>query len=385
MIDILIINLACLMYRGWPERANLLRKIRLSQFSFLPVAVIASILVLTSFLTLFSPEIINHLFLGYVAILLSSILYPQPFGLLVALLFSIQGVMVILHLEGLAFDVQGKIDATFLHIPLFGIAALLISELMEGRKKVIEENILLEAEEERLKDTEKRRSQFIHTLTHELKTPLTSTIASGEMLAEEIGEGQNLQSILIRNINDSAQEMDQRVSELLDVARMGALSFEIKPEELDIKPILSECYLAFSPQAQTREQSLKLILPPILPRVQGDRKRLVQVVQNLLRNAVKFTPRRGEIILRAEKGETDLVVEVEDNGPGIPEKEMENLFKPYYRLEAHQRTRGLGLGLYLVKRLVELHQGRVWVESKVGEGSKFCFSLPLNEDESTPD
>jgi signal transduction histidine kinase len=179
--------------------------------------------------------------------------------------------------------------------------------------------------------------------------------------------------------------MNGRISELLDMAKMESEGFELKLEELDLKPILEDCASRVLPQAQVKEQSLELELPPSLPEVIGDRLRISQIVLNLLSNAVKFTPEGGSIILRVKEKEASLIVEVEDNGPGIPEEEIENIFRPYYRLEGHENLCGVGLGLLLVKRLVELHQGRVEVKSELEKGSIFSFSLPIKKDEATPD
>jgi signal transduction histidine kinase len=112
--------------------------------------------------------------------------------------------------------------------------------------------------------------------------------------------------------------------------------------------------------------------------VRADQVRLRQIVLNLLNNALNYTPEGGRIILRAGQKDANLVVEVEDNGPGIAEEEHQHMFEPYHRMEvAGERLSGLGLGLALCKMLVDLHGGQIWVKSRVGKGSTFSFSLPL--------
>jgi signal transduction histidine kinase len=119
-------------------------------------------------------------------------------------------------------------------------------------------------------------------------------------------------------------------------------------------------------------------LPSSNPVVSADRDRLRQIIQNLLNNALKFTPAGGEIIFRAREEGDNLVVEVQDTGPGISKEDQKRLFDPYYRrVEDRERLSGLGLGLALAKTLVELHGGQIWVKSKKGQGSTFGFSLPL--------
>jgi two-component system phosphate regulon sensor histidine kinase PhoR len=121
-----------------------------------------------------------------------------------------------------------------------------------------------------------------------------------------------------------------------------------------------------------------MTLPDSLPPVWADTDRLRQVVQNLLINASKFTPEGGKITLKAKERDGSLVVEVQDNGPGIPEKDQKRLFQPYNRqLGDREHLSGLGLGLALCKYLVELHDGEIWLNSRVGKGSIFGFSIPL--------
>jgi hypothetical protein len=180
--------------------------------------------------------------------------------------------------------------------------------------------------------------------------------------------------------------MDERISELLDTIRVRRDGFEIKRGEVDLKALLTETASGFNPQVKSKEQSFVLCLPPSLPIVWGDKKRINQVVQNLLSNAMKFTPAGGSITLRAEDEGDNLKVEVEDTGPGVPPEDQERLFEPYFRLKEHSRLPGVGLGLYLSRRLVELHGGRMEIKSKVGRGTNFSFFLPKGGgDESTFD
>jgi len=132
-----------------------------------------------------------------------------------------------------------------------------------------------------------------------------------------------------------------------------------------------------SPVASSHGQALILELPSSLPLARAEEGRLRQVVLNLLNNASKFTPGGGKIVLRAKEDGADLVVEVQDTGRGINAAEQQRLFEPYHRLESdREHLSGLGLGLALCKTLVELHGGRIWVQSEAGKGSTFGFSVP---------
>ena len=164
----------------------------------------------------------------------------------------------------------------------------------------------------------------------------------------------------------------------MDLARMRVKDFQLQLETLDIKPVLQEVVAQFSTIVQGKGQSVDLKLPSSLPVTKADRQRIEQILFNLLTNASKFTPSNGHIVVKARRDEANLVVEVQDSGPGITPEEVARLFKPYDRIEAdRQRFPGLGLGLALSKHLVELHGGQIWVQSEVGKGSTFAFSLPL--------
>lgn len=225
----------------------------------------------------------------------------------------------------------------------------------------------------------KEGSEFIAAISHELKTPLTSIIASGDLLSEEIrGEKQEPQRRLIQNIVNSAHSLQAKLDELMDAGKKGARLPQLQLKPLDIKFLLEDISGQVSPVTKSKEQSLILDLPDSLPMVGADAHQLEQVLLNLLTNATKFTPKGGSIILRAKKQDANLVIEVQDSGIGIPKEEQARLFQPYYRVESdRQRYPGLGLGLALAKQIVELHGGKIWVESKLGKGSTFAFSLPL--------
>jgi len=222
----------------------------------------------------------------------------------------------------------------------------------------------------------KRRVEFTRALAHELKTPLTPMLISSQVLASELKEEPLLS--LARNLSRGASNMNSRIDELLDLARGEIGMLQIKVETLDTSQLLREVAEYVSPVASSRGQSLILELPDSLPLVRADNVRLRQIVLNLLNNASNYTPEGGRITLRAGRKDANLIVEVEDNGPGIAEEEQQHMFEPYHRMEvAGERLSGLGLGLTLCKTLVDLHGGQMGVKSRVGEGSTFSFSLPL--------
>jgi|GEM_PF-1408902 len=387
MIDILLINLACLGYWRFSAREKPPLQLRINHANFILLA-IALLTVASLAITIWRfPWEVNHLFLGYIAILMTAIFYGRVPGLIVSLLFAFQGVGIIIGIRNSVgpSEVPAEMDSVFLHTAFFGILTLTISELVEGRRKALEENILLRTEKERAKREEQERDDFINALAHELKTPLTSVMASSGLLPEAIGN-QNITLRLAQNIHVASEEMDGRISELLDTIRVRRQGFEINQGEVDLKALLKGVASSFESQIRNKEQSFTLKLPPSLPIAWGDRKKIRQVVQNLLSNATKFTPAGGRITLRAGNEGDNIEVEVEDTGPGIPPEAKERLFEPYFRLKEHSRFPGVGLGLYLSRRLVELHGGKMGVKSELGKGSTFSFSLPKGGgDEDTSD
>lgn len=222
--------------------------------------------------------------------------------------------------------------------------------------------------------------RFIDTLAHELKTPLTSIIAAAGLLAEELETtGDESYQKLIQTIIHNANTLETRLGELMDIVKTGSGRLQLQLEPVDMKSLLQGIGWQMRPLLQGKEQTLNLDLAEPLPIVRGDGQRLEQVVLNLMTNATKFTPKGGSITLRARKRDNGLVIEVQDNGMGIPKEEQAKLFQPYSRLSAdRQRHPGLGLGLALAKQVVELHGGQIWVDSEPGKGSTFAFSLPLD-------
>ncbi len=236
-----------------------------------------------------------------------------------------------------------------------------------------------------LQRQDEQKTEFLHSVAHELKTPLTAIISSSELIGTEISSTTLSQrQRLARNISRSAWLMEKRVAELLDLAKMQLGDLQLKLEPLEIGVIIEEVASQLLPLFKNKEQSLKLEIPDCLSPVKADREKIEQVLLNLLSNANKFSPTGGNITLRAKEVDDRIVVEVKDSAPVITEEEKEKLFESYYRGgDADERARipGLGLGLAISKKLVELHQGKIWVESEPGKGNSFIFSIPTRNRE----
>lgn len=222
----------------------------------------------------------------------------------------------------------------------------------------------------------RKRIEFTRALVHELKTPLTPILFSSELLVSELKEEPWLS--VARNIHRGANNLNNRIDELLDLARVEIGSLKLNPKLVAAPQLLSSIADYVESLIAKNHQHLVRDIPPTLPQVWADEERLQQIILNLLINASKFNPEGGTITLAAREEDKSLVVEVKDTGPGIPKKEQERIFQPYQRrITDRERLGGLGLGLALCKHLVELHGGRIWVESQVGKGSVFAFAIPL--------
>jgi PAS domain S-box-containing protein len=241
-----------------------------------------------------------------------------------------------------------------------------LQELYEQERELRQE---LEAEVD-------RRILFTRALVHELKTPLTPVLSSSELLVSELREEPWLS--IARNIHGGASNLSKRIDDLLDLAKVEIGSLQLTPKPVDARRLLRRIAGDMATVISGNGLSLNLALASSLPLVWADEERLQQVVLNLLINASKFTPEGGKITMKAKERDAALIVEIQDTGPGIPEEEQQRLFQPYHRqISDREHLSGLGLGLALCRYLVELQGGQIWVESQVGKGSSFGFSVPL--------
>lgn len=257
---------------------------------------------------------------------------------------------------------------------ILAVASRMAAELENARLYDLEKAMRKELEKQ-----DEQKTEFLHSVAHELKTPLTAIVSSSELLSEDSSIPAELTTRLINNVRQSASSMERRVAELLNLARIQIGTLDIQPEPLEMDKTITEIVQQLQVIFENKEQVLKLEIPSSLPKVNGDRGKLEQVLFNLLSNANKFSPTGSEIVLRVRELEGRVVVEVEDLASPIAEVERSRLFDPYYRgedTEKRERFPGLGLGLAVSKRIVELHQGKIWVENKPTKGNVFAFSLP---------
>ncbi len=228
---------------------------------------------------------------------------------------------------------------------------------------------------------EQAKDDFIATISHELRTPLFSIQGALEMiLADKVAEAEKREHFLELAYGQSRQ-LRALVEDLLDVSKMEAGRFQLKRESTSITDVVNEAIQRMQIKATRKHIDLQVAASPNLPRFEGDAGRLVQAVANLIDNAVKFSPEGTGVMIRCRERDGDLQVEVIDQGVGIPEGALPQLFQRFHQVDnsATRKAGGAGLGLYIVKQIIDSHGGKVWVESIPGEGARFSFSIPTSQ------
>jgi two-component system phosphate regulon sensor histidine kinase PhoR len=246
-----------------------------------------------------------------------------------------------------------------------------------------------------LRRLERVRRDFVANVSHEFKTPLTAIQGFAETLLGGALEDQNNNRRFLEIIRTHAARLARLTDDLLELARIEAGRIEIDRRDVSLAEIIEACADTTRPRLEHSKLELDLRIPPDLPSVSADPRRLREILQNLLDNATQYTPRGGRIWIeaRANGGESSLgvvspvlsraasvVVTVGDSGIGIPYSDQQRIFERFYRVDAarSREAGGTGLGLAITKHLVELHGGRIWVESEVGRGSEFYFTVPVS-------
>jgi signal transduction histidine kinase len=278
-----------------------------------------------------------------------------------------------------------------------------VASVRENYRELAEKNEALKTSLEELKQLDQLKSTFLATVSHELRSPLTSIIGYTEMLdsgaAGALSDGQ---AEFLGTIRNKADQLLGLISSLLDLGRLEAKSLDLTHEPIDPHALFSDVAATVVPTANQRNVSLDIQVGDETPKVWGDPLRLSQILLNLVDNAVKFSDEGGTVTVRAELGEIDaagasglgaalfaasrpaVVLTVEDRGMGIAEKNLRKIFDAFYQVDAGT-TRvhgGAGLGLSIVKQLVDGHEGTIEVTSTPGEGTIFTVKLPAADEDA---
>ena len=234
---------------------------------------------------------------------------------------------------------------------------------------------LLEEEREQKEKAEaavRVRDETLGIVSHDLRNPLTKISLSADLLT---GSTPEEQPELIATIRTSAQQAQRLIQDLLDVARLEAGRFAVNRAPVDPAAIVREVCDSNQPLADQKQQRIVCNIEEPLPRILADRDRLLQVFNNLVGNALKFTPERGTITIEAIAGERAVVFRVRDTGPGLEEGDLKNVFRPYWQAKKTAHL-GAGLGLAIVRGIIEAHGGTVWAENARDGGARFTFKVP---------
>ena len=224
------------------------------------------------------------------------------------------------------------------------------------------------------------KSQFLANMSHELRTPLNAILGYTELIVDSIyGEVPDKARATLERIQANGKHLLGLINDVLDLSKIEAGQLTLSLTDYLIKDVVHNVYGAVESLATSKNLALQVELPKDLPQAHGDERRLTQVLLNLVGNAIKFTD-RGEVAIRTSTANGSFTVAVHDTGPGIADHDQGKIFEEFQQADSSitKQKGGTGLGLAIAKRIIEMHGGRLWVESKVGEGSTFSFTVPVN-------
>jgi signal transduction histidine kinase len=231
---------------------------------------------------------------------------------------------------------------------------------------------------QRLEDASRHKSQFLANMSHELRTPLNAILGFGELMLDGVyGDVPERMRGPLERMQSNGKHLLGLINDVLDLSKIEAGQFELSLAEYSVDELVAGVYGAVEPLAAEKKLSLSTIVPPGLPPARGDERRLAQALLNLVGNAIKFTD-KGEVAIEVAAGKEALTFSVRDTGPGIADADQTKIFEEFQQLDGSitKTKMGSGLGLAIAKRIVEMHGGRIWVDSRPGAGATFSFTAP---------
>ncbi|MHB0867427.1 MAG: ATP-binding protein [Thermoleophilia bacterium] len=233
-----------------------------------------------------------------------------------------------------------------------------------------------------LLEANRLKSEFLAVMSHELRTPLNAIIGFSEVL-KDMGEGElsDRQEKYLTNIETSGRRLLRLINDILDLAKVNSENLELEKEDISIPQLMEDIRKLGHPFAAQRRIWLEVLPPGDLPLLRADQAKIKRVMYNLVSNGIKFTPEGGRVTIEARENANMVEISVTDTGIGISAEDQKKIFSLFQQLDGShtRRFEGTGVGLALSKSLVELHGGQIWVESELGQGSRFTFSVPMVE------
>ena len=234
-----------------------------------------------------------------------------------------------------------------------------------------------------LRKLERVRRDFVANVSHEFKTPLTAIQGFAEtLLGGAVDDAQNRDRFLAI-ILEHSRRLARLTDDLLKLSKMDADRLDIEIRKVGVAELIESCLETAQHRAAEKDITVSVSLPDLMPDIAGDRRRLAEVLQNLFDNATQYSLAGGKIVASAEAHDTEVIFTVSDTGIGIPKADQSRIFERFYRVDAarSREAGGTGLGLAIAKHLVEVHGGHIWVDSEIGQGSQFHFSVPVFDPE----
>jgi GAF domain-containing protein len=234
-----------------------------------------------------------------------------------------------------------------------------------------------------LEEASKHKSQFLANMSHELRTPLNAILGYTELIVDGV-YGETPEKVLnaLQRITTNGKHLLGLINDVLDLSKIEAGQLTLTLTDYSMKDVVHSVYSAIEPLAAEKKLSFKAEIAPDLPAGHGDERRLTQVLLNLVGNAIKFTD-AGDVVIKASQRDGIFSVAVCDTGPGISEDDQKKLFQEFQQADSSttKKKGGTGLGLAISKKIVEMHGGRIWLESQVGKGSTFAFTVPTRAEQ----